>query len=738
MHSLSAPSNSNFPDLCLSSHHSTGKATKRTSTSYQQTGKLLNHRKTVQAAPQVGLRTPPADDMGTTYQMPNLASCGNHRAYHSSVPISSLSSGDRPKASLHHVVVCEQPRYLAHCQQQQPIAGQSRTSAVSSTSQPPTSRHSTRPSTPYSEQITTTDQATAARDATMVLHSLQIPPCISPKGGDFADFAAQTTCLFWFESIKTLEAAEDLWSQGVKGTVRRLTENAVPVPNFKKWVQTVLSTTQVTQNVILLALLFIYRLKITNPNVKGRPGSEYRLLTVGLMLGNKFLDDNTYTNKTWAEVSGISVGEIHVMEVEFLSNMRYSLLVSRDQWEDWLVKLAKFWDYCDRAQRPPDSPLAIHSPAHRSDFVSPLPSPTATHPRPTLNLQPVQQLVHTYSPVSKSSQNSAGQSWQNAYHADNAVSPLALKPDLSFRKRTIADADPTEPPAKRVTRQLPQAQPQFQGQIAPEAQRFAPQPPPLQHPVPKAVPDSGRISVPSLGLDTNSVGLSSTVSHSPRGHYGSHQMSALSLPPLVPGVRAMSTVYPGASSVAKQQPLSVTSGSHMATISAPTITPTTAFPPPTYGTPTKRLSPQSSLTPVTAAYGSSPLAESFAPHTLTPVGSMGIASGTHTPISHSPSIYLQQRASPYKPVRHVNTLLYPPPSAFLHEYHLSSGIPPTQMHYQPLGRRNVYRTGIVPEFAAVGPEVYRDARQAFEPMAPGQANSVQPFQGQFGPSFARN
>ena len=40
------------------------------------------------------------------------------------------------------------------------------------------------------------------------------------------------------------------------------------------------------------------------------------------------LDDNTYTNKTWAEVSGITVKEIHVMEVEFLSNMRYSLLVS--------------------------------------------------------------------------------------------------------------------------------------------------------------------------------------------------------------------------------------------------------------------------------------------------------------------------------------------------------------------------------------------------------------------------
>jgi hypothetical protein len=52
-------------------------------------------------------------------------------------------------------------------------------------------------------------------------------------------------------------------------------------------VHTVLSTTQVNENVVLLALMFIYRLKFANPTVKGQPGSEYRLLTIALMLGNK-------------------------------------------------------------------------------------------------------------------------------------------------------------------------------------------------------------------------------------------------------------------------------------------------------------------------------------------------------------------------------------------------------------------------------------------------------------------
>ena len=66
-----------------------------------------------------------------------------------------------------------------------------------------------------------------------------------------------------------------------------LVHEAMPTTGFRKWVTTILSMTQVSQNVILLALMFIYRLKKYNPSVKGKVGSEFRLLTVALMLGNK-------------------------------------------------------------------------------------------------------------------------------------------------------------------------------------------------------------------------------------------------------------------------------------------------------------------------------------------------------------------------------------------------------------------------------------------------------------------
>ena len=66
-----------------------------------------------------------------------------------------------------------------------------------------------------------------------------------------------------------------------------LVPDAIPSIGFRKWVTTIIRTTQVGKNVILLALMFIYRLKKFNPAVSGKKGSEFRLLTIALMLGNK-------------------------------------------------------------------------------------------------------------------------------------------------------------------------------------------------------------------------------------------------------------------------------------------------------------------------------------------------------------------------------------------------------------------------------------------------------------------
>lgn len=209
---------------------------------------------------------------------------------------------------------------------------------------------------------------------------LKVPASITTPQRNLAQLAAEITCLFWFEEGTALRQIESMTK--IPAIPLSYIPNARPTPRFREWISTLLATTQVKPNVVLLALLFIYRLKCANPTVKGKPGSEYRLLTVALMLGNKFLDDNTYTNKTWADVSSIEAREVHIMEVEFLSNMRYTLYTSEEQWKAWYISLTKFGTYISRAIAHWDDLAA------RSATVSPaigvsgyglLPSPPTSH-----------------------------------------------------------------------------------------------------------------------------------------------------------------------------------------------------------------------------------------------------------------------------------------------------------------------------------------------------------------------
>lgn len=118
------------------------------------------------------------------------------------------------------------------------------------------------------------------------------------------------------------------------------------------------------------------------------------------------------------------------MEVEFLSNMRYTLYVSESEWKAWHVKLGKFWTYFDLASKSPADgvPKAINLPAPVSQIRHELPSPPAS----------TQSLSFTT--------NQPGQSILS--------SPATKLPDLdirSFGRKRSYDDSSQEPPPKRVS-----------------------------------------------------------------------------------------------------------------------------------------------------------------------------------------------------------------------------------------------------------------------------------------------
>lgn len=352
------------------------------------------------------------------------------------------------------------------------------------------------------------------------------------------------------------------------------------------------------------------------------------------------------------------------MEVEFLSNMRYNLLASKQEWDDWLEKLGCFHEYYERALRLPVSPMHVPSPMNNMSN-SPMVSPTNTTAPALSAMGPTTPTVTTnFSPTSGRSQN-----WP-AYQA-NAVSPLAAKPAMNLgpsRKRSFEE-DQADHPAKRfvpLSRIPPSTAPPSMGPQQQPTQQPTPQLNLITNQQPQNFPQPAPYSQGSYAPPTTGAPVAGQVA----------------LPPLQPGMRAMSTVYqPAPVSIPQQQPVATSAPApapHQPGL-APTLPSHT---PMGYGNGAKNRSPGS-----LAPYSTSPMPDQF-----------GGGSGIHTPISNSPSFYLQQRNSPYRPIRHVNTLLYPPPSASLDQYHLSVPIQPTQMHYQPLGRRHDVRTGVVPEF----------------------------------------
>ena len=362
------------------------------------------------------------------------------------------------------------------------------------------------------------------------------------------------------------------------------------------------------------------------------------------------LDDNTYTNKTWAEVSGISVSEVHVMEVEFLSNMRYSLFTSEKQWKDWHIKLGKFAAYVDAASRP--QPERLPAPSRGPS------TPTVLNP-PTLPSPPGS--THASPPF---------QATNSPHRATYSKTPPSLYsgplPELDLRngrKRSV-DENAYEPLPKRLSRHYPPPYPPTSSSspasslgMASGTATTAP-----SHAPPSYSATSGpRLELPRLAVPALNASSGSCTTVRP-----SHQ-----LPPIQHSGRTTpQSVYP--------PPVNWSTPSSVSASSGPPSRPQLFTSGPSYDYQSRQQSPyptSANVSPTSSVFPSS-------------------ASQSQPPTQLSPSYFLFQRNSPYRPVRQVNTLLQHPPSGSIQNV---PAVPTESMHYQPLGKSARERkVGVLP------------------------------------------
>lgn len=99
-------------------------------------------------------------------------------------------------------------------------------------------------------------------------------------------------------------------------------------PDFRRYVNQVLTSTRLPSSTILLGLHYL-TVRMTILSARGTytygGGDVYNMLTTALLLGSKFLDDNTFQNRSWSDVSNISVKKLNALECDWLKDINWNM-----------------------------------------------------------------------------------------------------------------------------------------------------------------------------------------------------------------------------------------------------------------------------------------------------------------------------------------------------------------------------------------------------------------------------
>lgn len=217
-------------------------------------------------------------------------------------------------------------------------------------------------------------------------------------------------------------------------------------PSFRKWVLQVLSATRLPSATILLSLHYLSDRVTDHPeSIVIGENQIYRLLAVSLILGSKFLDDNTFINRSWSDVTAIKVSELNQLELNWLRLIRYRLHVDPmkvnglqawiDAWKEFDVKHSTKQQQLARLS-PLDTNLHRQNGLREHRF-SPYPSPyssTSTQPYVTpVSTRQTQFSQNSYS-SSDSWQTPADRSGYDDYYKRQNRCPSASEYDEMVRR----------------------------------------------------------------------------------------------------------------------------------------------------------------------------------------------------------------------------------------------------------------------------------------------------------------
>ncbi|ORX94976.1 hypothetical protein K493DRAFT_198720, partial [Basidiobolus meristosporus CBS 931.73] len=103
-----------------------------------------------------------------------------------------------------------------------------------------------------------------------------------------------------------------------------------------EFIQRLLIFTDIPSTVVLIGMNYLYRLRSSSIFAENPAfGSDYRVLVVALLTASKYVEDQSYNNQSWSEVTGFEIDELNSMEREFLEELDWKLWISPEDYEGW-------------------------------------------------------------------------------------------------------------------------------------------------------------------------------------------------------------------------------------------------------------------------------------------------------------------------------------------------------------------------------------------------------------------
>ena len=117
-------------------------------------------------------------------------------------------------------------------------------------------------------------------------------------------------------------------------------EDYIGKMKFETFIEKIVYILDFDDNLLILSLMVLD--KFLTSKIILSESNVHKIFFTCLMETHKFFDDNTFTNKDYAKMCGVSVDELLKMEIYFLESINFNLFIKDDEFKKYKDNFEQF------------------------------------------------------------------------------------------------------------------------------------------------------------------------------------------------------------------------------------------------------------------------------------------------------------------------------------------------------------------------------------------------------------